>query len=96
MWGGVRQLPGRENRLKEPSLECAKEAARQIVDNMGGMFEEKPYALFGHSSGCWIAYEVRHSNEKRWVDSLLYREQQPLPAYVHTAPGCVECRSPSS
>jgi surfactin synthase thioesterase subunit len=30
----------------------------QIVDAMMRLFEEKPYALFGHSSGCWIAYEV--------------------------------------
>lgn len=52
------QLPGREERVGQQPFSSAKEAAAAIVQHLRPMFEDKPYALFGHSSGCWIAYEV--------------------------------------
>jgi pyochelin biosynthetic protein PchC len=51
------QYPGRENRLSEPPLEdmrqLAEGAAAALRDFCGG-----PLALFGHSLGAAVAYEV--------------------------------------
>ncbi|KAK3256481.1 hypothetical protein CYMTET_34380 [Cymbomonas tetramitiformis] len=52
------QLPGRENRKGESGFRSIKEAATSIVGSLRGLFEEKRYAFFGHSSGSWLAYEV--------------------------------------
>eukprot|EP00241_Pyramimonas_parkeae_P012643 CAMPEP_0114252412 /NCGR_PEP_ID=MMETSP0058-20121206/15823_1 /TAXON_ID=36894 /ORGANISM="Pyramimonas parkeae, CCMP726" /LENGTH=274 /DNA_ID=CAMNT_0001366345 /DNA_START=70 /DNA_END=895 /DNA_ORIENTATION=+ len=52
------QLPGREDRKDQSPYRSVKDAASDLVENLKPMFAEKPYALFGHSSGSWIAYEV--------------------------------------
>ncbi len=53
------QLPGRENRIAEPAVpdlhrlvSLVAQALRDHVD--------RPYALFGHSMGAMIAYELSH------------------------------------
>jgi surfactin synthase thioesterase subunit len=50
------QLPGRENRLSEPPLTSAVEAARLAVEALAPYFD-LPFAFFGHSLGALVAYE---------------------------------------
>ena len=50
-------LPGRESRLEEPPFRCIAD----LVDPLCAALEEhldRPYALFGHSMGAAVAYEV--------------------------------------
>jgi surfactin synthase thioesterase subunit len=50
------QLPGRENRLSDPPLTSAGEAARLAVEALAPYFD-MPFAFFGHSLGALVAYE---------------------------------------
>ncbi|ORT47811.1 alpha/beta fold hydrolase [Frankia sp. KB5] len=51
------QLPGRENRIAEPAVpdlyQLVSLAAQALRDHV-----DRPYALFGHSMGAMIAYEL--------------------------------------
>jgi medium-chain acyl-[acyl-carrier-protein] hydrolase len=51
------QLPGREMRLKEPHIRnfrlLLKELSRALIP-----FTDEPYALFGHSMGALLVYEL--------------------------------------
>lgn len=49
------KLPGRGPRLAEPSLTDVRELAAAVLDDV--VFGE-PFALFGHSFGALLAYEV--------------------------------------
>lgn len=51
------QLPGRENRIAEPLLLDMDEVAPPIADAMASLLD-RPYAMFGHSTGGLIAFEV--------------------------------------
>lgn len=51
------QLPGRENRLAEPPFS----RVRPLVENLVRVLEpvlHKPFALFGHSMGALVAFEL--------------------------------------
>jgi surfactin synthase thioesterase subunit len=56
------QLPGRGGRLEEPPLEDAA-AVRAAV--LAGVAFRAPFALFGHSLGALLAYEVARGLEAR-------------------------------
>jgi medium-chain acyl-[acyl-carrier-protein] hydrolase len=65
-------LPGREIRLGEPSFERADE----LVDEMTEAVEpylDKPFAIFGHSMGSLLSFELAHRlrdrgfGELRWL-----------------------------
>ena len=51
------QPPGRENRLREPALRSIDALAREIVPAIRDLLD-RPYALFGHSMGALVAFEV--------------------------------------
>ena len=53
------QLPGRANRHKEAFAESLHEVADALVPVLRSRLEdpEVPYAVVGHSMGCWAAYE---------------------------------------
>jgi surfactin synthase thioesterase subunit len=51
------QLPGRENRIGEPPLRNLLTAARSIAVVLS-RYGELPFALFGHSAGALMAFEV--------------------------------------
>ena len=51
------QLPGRESRLREPAVSSIDCLAREIVRAIGDWLD-LPYALFGHSMGALVAFEV--------------------------------------
>src|SRR5689334_9327956 len=51
------QLPGRENRLREPAFTQITPLI-QALDAALPSLLDKPYALFGHSMGAIIAFEL--------------------------------------
>jgi len=73
-------LPGRESRLRERNLTDVVRLAHEIGDVIAPS-TERPYALFGHSLGALIAYEV-----------ALYLRRQGRPAPVRLFASA--CRAP--
>jgi len=51
------QLPGREDRIAEPAFDNAAELADRLWEVMAAELD-RPYALFGHSMGALIAFEL--------------------------------------
>jgi len=51
------QLPGREERFDEPAHTNLRTMASIVVEQLHAFFD-KPYALFGHSMGALLSYEV--------------------------------------
>lgn len=51
------QLPGRENRLEERPFTHLRKLVRTLIPNLLP-YLDKPFALFGHSMGALIAYEL--------------------------------------
>jgi medium-chain acyl-[acyl-carrier-protein] hydrolase len=66
------QLPGREDRWREPPLTDLSALVLQLGNGLRGRFEP-PFAFFGHSMGAFVAFELaRH----------LRRERRPGPAML--------------
>jgi medium-chain acyl-[acyl-carrier-protein] hydrolase len=63
------QLPGRETRRREPPYTDFGEAVAGLIDVACPLLD-RPYALFGHSLGALLAFEMIR---------LLRRKGQPLP-----------------
>jgi medium-chain acyl-[acyl-carrier-protein] hydrolase len=78
------QLPGRENRMSETCLKRISEVAELAVEALGPYFETS-FALFGHSLGAVIAYEVaqrlraKEVQPQRLIVSAHRAPQIPLP-----------------
>jgi surfactin synthase thioesterase subunit len=51
------QYPGRQNRFVEPVLTSIVELADRIAEALQPWLDA-PFALFGHSMGAWLGYEV--------------------------------------
>jgi surfactin synthase thioesterase subunit/acyl carrier protein len=51
------QLPGREDRLNEPSITSFSELTETLVDVLLEHLD-RPFAFFGHSGGALVAYEA--------------------------------------
>lgn len=51
------QLPGRENRFREAPLESAAELVEALLPQLAGRLD-LPLALFGHSLGAQLAFEL--------------------------------------
>ncbi|MFD7052730.1 thioesterase II family protein [Streptomyces mirabilis] len=60
----IAQYPGRQDRLSEPAVEDLREMADQAADALVPWLD-RPLALFGHSMGSLLAYEVALRME-RW------------------------------
>ncbi|GAA3736296.1 thioesterase II family protein [Streptomyces tremellae] len=52
------QYPGRQDRLREPCIESVPEMARAVFDVLGPLAARRPVALFGHSMGASVAFEL--------------------------------------
>ena len=63
------QLPGRENRFLEPAYTDALPLA-EILASQIQLYAEKPFALFGHSMGALLAFELTR---------VLQQQNAPLP-----------------
>lgn len=51
------QLPGRENRFDEPAINSADLLASRLLEGLLSCLD-RPFALFGHSMGALIAFEL--------------------------------------
>ncbi|MGH3854185.1 MAG: thioesterase II family protein [Pseudonocardiaceae bacterium] len=51
------QLPGRENRFNERPIESMEELVGPLINGLAG-YLVAPFALFGHSMGAMIAFEL--------------------------------------
>ncbi|RFS82673.1 thioesterase [Actinomadura spongiicola] len=58
------QYPGRADRLAEPYVTDAERLARLIAGAMAAL-DDRPAALFGHSMGAVVAYEVARLLQER-------------------------------
>ena len=71
------QLPGRERRIREPpftSMEALVEQAAWALERI----VDRPFALFGHSLGGWVCFELARR---------LQAAGGPVPSYLFVA-GC--------
>lgn len=57
------QLPGRETRFSEPPISDFKQLIVQIIANIQPHLSE-PFAIYGHSLGAAIAFELTHELER--------------------------------
>ncbi|MDW6059958.1 alpha/beta fold hydrolase [Streptomyces sp. FXJ1.4098] len=60
------QYPGRQDRHREPCIDDIGKLADAVVGALEGL-DDKPLALFGHSMGATLSYEVALRLEKRKV-----------------------------
>ncbi|MDU0291027.1 thioesterase II family protein [Saccharothrix longispora] len=60
-------LPGRESRLREPAHRRMATLVPELVDALAPALD-RPYALFGHSTGAVVAYEAARALVARGVD----------------------------
>ncbi len=60
------QLPGREARLREPLLDSIAHMVDAVLAEIDA-HSDLPYALFGHSMGAVVAYELTLALEQRGV-----------------------------
>jgi len=69
------QLPGRENRLAEPPYTRLADLVAVLAEELRRSLD-RPFALFGHSMGAWIAFELARQ---------LRRQYHLLPAHLFVA-----------
>lgn len=74
------QLPGRENRLREPCLREMESIVQALDEEIGGLLEP-PFVFFGHSLGSLIAYQLLQRLERsgRSTAELLVASAGPAP-----------------
>ncbi|MEU6606481.1 alpha/beta fold hydrolase [Streptomyces shenzhenensis] len=58
------QYPGREDRLEEPETDGMSELVTAVADAVAPLLD-RPYALFGHSMGSAVAWELAHELDRR-------------------------------
>ncbi len=82
------QLPGRENRFGEPPYTDILHLAEILAGQMQ-LYLQKPFALYGHSMGALLAFELAR---------ILQRNDAPLPLTLflaaHRAPHLTPRRAP--
>jgi surfactin synthase thioesterase subunit len=66
------QLPGRENRMREPSWESYESLAEQLIEGLGRFFD-RPFGFFGHCGSVFIGVETALVLERRGL---------PVPAHL--------------
>ncbi|MFF7300007.1 alpha/beta fold hydrolase [Streptomyces sp. NPDC008265] len=59
------QLPGRENRWREPMPDTFDEAVEAIADELAATVADRPVIVFGHSFGGLLGYEVSRRTAPR-------------------------------
>lgn len=77
------ELPGRGARMKEGLFFDVRVLAGALVSGSAGYFKE-PYAMFGHSVGALLAYEVARLVERAPVH--FFASAHRSPDYPQTAP----------
>ena len=59
------QLPGRENRILEKPFHQMSDLVESVAQAIKS-YLDLPFALFGHSMGAWIAFELAHHLNKNF------------------------------
>ncbi|MDK2968067.1 thioesterase domain-containing protein [Lacrimispora sp.] len=54
------ELAGRGSRMDAPLYESINGAAQEVCCSIKDQIKDTPYAIFGHSMGSWIAFELYH------------------------------------
>ena len=89
------QYPGRESRFAEPGISDARAMARALADHWGEIAGAGPCALYGHSMGALLGFELatelaRRSSSPQPARLIVTGHQAPhLPyraPHVHTLP----------
>lgn len=80
------QLPGRANRIIEPSIENFDDLVRQLGPIVRGAID-RPFALFGHSMGALLAFQVARFLRRfgALTPKHLYISGRRAPQYSHPA-----------
>eukprot|EP00698_Gefionella_okellyi_P004499 TRINITY_DN14135_c0_g1_i1.p1 TRINITY_DN14135_c0_g1~~TRINITY_DN14135_c0_g1_i1.p1 ORF type:complete len:276 (-),score=18.53 TRINITY_DN14135_c0_g1_i1:286-1077(-) len=73
------ELPGRMSRSNEPSVTNWRDLVSEIVEELKPLLRDKPFALFGHSLGSLLSFEVARYIQKHAITS------QPLVALFVSA-----------
>lgn len=75
------QYPGRQDRFKEPGIDEVGVLADGVVTALLPLLDERPLALFGHSMGATVGYEVARRLEHREgvVPELLFASGRRAP-----------------
>uniref|UniRef100_A0AAU3H061 Alpha/beta fold hydrolase n=1 Tax=Streptomyces sp. NBC_01401 TaxID=2903854 RepID=A0AAU3H061_9ACTN len=58
------QYPGRQDRIREPCLKTVPDIARGAFEELRGLVADRPFALFGHSMGGAVAFELARLFER--------------------------------
>nr|CUI25720.1 Thioesterase [Streptomyces sp. MG11] len=73
------QYPGRQDRRAEPNIPHIHELADRVAESVGRQLD-RPYALFGHSMGATLAYEVAlRLQESGQEPEMLFVSGRPAP-----------------
>ncbi len=63
------QLPGRESRLDEPAIDSADLLAGRLLEGLLSHLD-RPFALFGHSMGALIAFELARNLRTKGLEPV--------------------------
>ncbi|HAG83803.1 MAG TPA: putative thioesterase [Cyanobacteria bacterium UBA11162] len=66
------QLPGRENRLREPLFTHISDVIKVLIEVLPP-YLDRPFAFFGHSMGALVSFDLARS---------LRRQHYPIPDYL--------------
>jgi medium-chain acyl-[acyl-carrier-protein] hydrolase len=58
-------LPGREHRMREPAVADLPALADAILTAITPLIRRTPYAIYGHSMGAWLAFELARAARRR-------------------------------
>lgn len=58
------ELAGRGSRIDVPLYDSMNGAAQDVCCSIKNQIKDTPYAIFGHSMGSWIAFELYHELKK--------------------------------
>lgn len=84
------QLPGRENRFAEPAAADLRRLAHTLATVLRHTLDERPYALFGHSMGAAIVFELARTLRAEGV-----RPPEHLFVAAHAAPQLTDRNPPA-
>ncbi|GAA0584084.1 thioesterase [Kribbella sandramycini] len=81
------QYPGRSDRIVEPCLDSMTELAPRLAEALDPLLD-RPLALFGHSMGAALAYEVARLLDRPPIHLFVSGRHAPaelVPGSLHTA-----------
>ncbi|MDW6066038.1 alpha/beta fold hydrolase [Streptomyces sp. FXJ1.4098] len=81
------QLPGREDRFVEPPQTCFETLVDELADAIAPHTADTPFALFGHSGGALLAFELARALRERGqpAPTRLFLSAEPPPDVPRSA-----------